>query len=178
MVIELVPPAPPCVIVTLLGEALSVKLGVAAALTVKPTVVVCVKLPDVPVIVTVAVPVVALALAVKVSVLELVEGFGLNAAVTPLGKPVAEKVTLPLKPFVGATEIVLVPPAPPCVIVTLEGAAESVKFGVVDPGHAFTKFATFKVPMPVAKSQPLVVPYAGAYAVFEVESTPNEPEGV
>jgi hypothetical protein len=158
MVIVLVPPAPPCVIVTLVGEAPRVKLGVTAALTVRLTVVVCVKLPEVPVIVTVAAPVVALPLAVKVSVVELVEGFGLKAAVTPLGKPVAEKVTLPLKPFVGATEIVLVPPAPPCVIVTLEGEAESVKFGVLDPGHAFTKFATFTVPMPVAKSHPVAVP--------------------
>jgi len=154
----LVPPVPPCTIVTLVGDADSVKLGMTAALTVKLTVVVCVKLPDVPVIVTVAAPVVALPLAVKVSVEELVEGFGLKAAVTPLGRPVAEKVTLPLNPFVAATEIVLVPPAPPCVIVTLEGAADSVKFGVLDPGHAFTKFATFTVPMPVAKSHPVAVP--------------------
>jgi hypothetical protein len=112
-VIVLVPPAPPCVIVTLVGEAASVKLGFAEAFTVRLTDVVCVRLPEVPVIVTVAAPVVADALAVKVSVVELVEGFGLNAAVTPLGRPDAEKVTLPLKPFVGAIEIVLVPPAPP-----------------------------------------------------------------
>jgi len=156
MVIVLVPFAPACTIVTLVGEAASVKFG--AAPTVKLTDVVCVKLPDTPVIVTLAVPMVAVALAVKVKVVEVVEGFGLNAAVTPVGKPVAEKVTLPVKPFSGATVIVLVPPAPPCVTVTLEGAAEIVKFGVSAPGQAFTKFDTFTVPMPVAKSQPVFVP--------------------
>ena len=60
-------------------------------------------------IVTVTVPVPAVALAVNVSVLLLLAGFGLNPAVTPLGKPVAEKVTLPLKPFDGVMVIVLVP---------------------------------------------------------------------
>jgi hypothetical protein len=85
-----------------------------------------VKLPDVPVIVTVAFPVVAVALAVKVSVLEVVVGLGLKAAVTPLGKPDAERVTLPLKPFCGVMVMVLVP-WPPCAMVTLLGEAESVK---------------------------------------------------
>lgn len=77
-----------------------------------------VKLPDVPVTVTVAEPVLAEPLAVKVSVLEAVAGFGLNDAVTPLGRPDAERVTLPLKPFCGVTVIVLVP-LPPCARVTL-----------------------------------------------------------
>jgi len=44
-----------------------------------------------------------------VSVLVPVVGFELNAAVTPLGKPDAERVTLPLKPFNGVMVIVLVP---------------------------------------------------------------------
>ena len=83
------------------------KLG--AGVTVRLIVVVSVKLPDVPVIVTVAVPVAAVALAVKVSVLVDVAGFGLNAAVTPLGKPDAVRVTFPLKPFDGVMVIVLVP---------------------------------------------------------------------
>src|SRR5271155_2957041 len=124
MVTVLVPLAPAWTIVTLVGEAASEKFG--AAPTVKLTEVVCVKLPDTPVIVTVAVPVVAVPLAAKVKMVELVEGFALKAAVTPVGKPVAEKVTLPVKPFSGVTVIVLVPPAPPCVTVTLEGAAEIV----------------------------------------------------
>ena len=62
-------------------------------------VVVFVKLPDEPVMVTVNVPVVAVPPAVSVSVLELVVLPGLNDAVTPLGRPEADKLTLALKPF-------------------------------------------------------------------------------
>ena len=54
----------------------------------------------------------AAALTVRVSVLVEVAGFGLNAAVTPLGKPEAAKFTLPVKPFSGATVTVLVPRLP------------------------------------------------------------------
>jgi len=88
-------------------------------------VVVCDKLPDVPVIVTVAVPVVAVLLAVSVSVLAVVKLLGLNVAVTPPGRPEADKLTLPLKPFCGVTVIVLAPLAP-CVTVKLPGDAERV----------------------------------------------------
>ncbi len=77
--------------------------------TARLSVVVFVSAPDVPVIVTATVPVAAVALAVKVSVPLLVAGLGLNAAVTPLGRPDAERVTLPLKPFNGVMVIVLVP---------------------------------------------------------------------
>jgi hypothetical protein len=41
-----------------------------------------------------------------------VAGFGLNDAVTPLGKPDADKVTPLLKPFRGVTVIVVVPLLP------------------------------------------------------------------
>jgi hypothetical protein len=75
--------------------------------------------------VTVAVPVVAVVLVVKVSVVVFVPGFGLNAAVTPLGKPEAEKVTFPSKPFAGVMVMVLVPLAP-CKTLSVLGAAESV----------------------------------------------------
>jgi hypothetical protein len=73
---------------------------------------VVVKLPDEPVTVTVAVPVVAALLAVSINVLVFVVVVGLNDAVTPLGKPDADKLTLPLKPFCGVTVMVLVPEAP------------------------------------------------------------------
>jgi len=65
------------------------------------------------VIVTVAVPVIAVLLAVNVKVLVEVAGLGLNTAVTPLGTPVADKLTLLAKPFDGVMVIVLVPALPP-----------------------------------------------------------------
>jgi len=87
-----------------------------------------VKLPDTPVMVTVTVPVVAVPLAVSVNVLLLAVLLlavllGLNDAVTPLGRPDADKLTLPLKPFCGVTVITLVLLVP-CVIVKLLGEAE------------------------------------------------------
>jgi hypothetical protein len=78
-------------------------------------VVIFVKPADVPVMVTVDVPVVAVALAVSVNVLVLVVLvvlLGLKEAVTPLGRPEADKLTLPVKPFCGVTVIVLVPMVP------------------------------------------------------------------
>ena len=85
--------------------------------------VVCDKLPDVPVMVTVTVPVVAVLPAVSVSVLAAVVLLGLNVAVTPPGWPEADKLTLPLKPFCGVTVIVLVPLVL-CMTVKLLGDAE------------------------------------------------------
>jgi hypothetical protein len=68
--------------------------------------------------VTVAAPVAAVADAVKVTVSPL------KLAVTPLGKPLAVKVTVPVNPPVGVTVIVLVP-VPPWV--TLAAVAEREK---------------------------------------------------
>ena len=84
-----------------------------------------VKLPDEPVIVTGTVPRAAVVLAVNVNVLVVVAGFGLNAAVTPLGRPDADKLTPPLKPFCGVTVIVLLPLAP-CAMLRLVGDADRV----------------------------------------------------
>jgi len=95
---------------------------------VRERVVVFVKVPDNPVMVTVTLPVTAVLLAVRLSVLVLVVLLGLNDAVTPLGRPDADKLTLPLKPPCGVTVIVLVPLAP-CAIVKLLGKVESEKFG-------------------------------------------------
>jgi spore maturation protein SpmA len=129
-VMVLAPPAPPAAIVTLLGAADSVKPGVE--LTVRATVVVAVSVPEVPVIVTVVgPPVAAEPLAVSVSVLVPAVGFGLNNAVTPLGRTDVARVTLPVNPPTSVTVMVLAPPAPPGVIVILPDAAESVKLGVV-----------------------------------------------
>ena len=118
-------PLAPCVTVTLVGEAESEKLGVATAFTVRETEVVCVRAPEIPVIVMVDVPVVAVALAAKVTTLVPVVGLVPNAAVTPAGKGDVDKVTLPVNPPEGVTVIVLLP-LPPCPMVTLVGEAESV----------------------------------------------------
>lgn len=56
--------------------------------------------------VTVEVPVAAVALAVRVKELVVVVEAGLKDAVTPLGKPDADRLTLPVKAFWGATVIV------------------------------------------------------------------------
>ena len=73
------------------------------------------KLPDVPVMVIVDVPMAVVLL-------------GLNDAVTPLGSPDADKLTLPLKPPCGVTVMVLVQPAP-CTTVKLLGDIEREKPG-------------------------------------------------
>jgi hypothetical protein len=108
-------PLAPCTIDKVFGEAEREKLGTTGAVTVRLIAVVVVKVPEVPVMVTVAVPVVAVLLAVSVNVLEfagLMVLVGLNEGVTPAGKPEADKLTLPVKPFCGVTEMVLPPLAP------------------------------------------------------------------
>jgi hypothetical protein len=157
MVIVLVPLLP-CVTVTDVGEALTLKLGDAAEFTVSEMVAVAVKVPDVPVIVTVAVPVVAVLLAVRVSVLVEVVGFVPKVAVTPLGRPDAARVTPPENPPRSVTVIVLVP-LPPWVTVTLLGDAESVKLGVEDPASKVISPVVFGLPQPVHRSKPVAAEY-------------------
>jgi len=82
--------------------------------------------PETPVMVTVRVPVVADLLAVKVSVLVPAAGFGLKDAVTPVPRPVADRVTLPPKPLDGWIVIVVVP-CVDLVMVKLVGDAVRVK---------------------------------------------------
>ena len=72
-------------------------------------VVVALRLPEVPVIVTVPVPVVAVLLAFSVSTLVDVAGFVANEAVTPAGNPDAASVTLPANGLTSVTVIVSVP---------------------------------------------------------------------
>jgi hypothetical protein len=117
-------PLAPCMIARLFGDADRVKFGAGAgAFTVRLTVVVWDKVPEVPVMVTVEVPVAAVLLAVSVNVLVVVALAGLKAAVTPLGRPEAVSATLPEKPFFGVTAIVLEPLAP-CATVRLVGEAD------------------------------------------------------
>jgi hypothetical protein len=113
---------------TVTDPGFGVRLKSGAA-TVSPTVVVWLRLPLVPVIVTVADPRVAVLLAVRVRLVLLpVVGVGLNAAVTPVGKPLAVKATLPVKPPVRVMVIVLLP-LPPRAMLTLAGLADSEKSG-------------------------------------------------
>ena len=121
------PPEPPCVTVTLEGAPDKVKLG--AGLTVKLRVVVFVSVPEMPVMVTTTVPVAAVLPAVRLSELVVAVVAGLKVAVTPDGKPDADKLTLPVNPFCGVTVMVLGLPVAPCISVKLAGDAPSVKFG-------------------------------------------------
>src|SRR6266702_1961691 len=153
-VLVLVPLAP-CVMLRLLGDAERVKL--LLEFTVRETVVVFVKLPDEPVTRTVTVPVVAAPVADRVKRLLVVAGFVPKMALTPLGRPDTVKFTLPLNPFRGLI-VMVVEPAAPWTSVKLVGDAERVKLGCCeDEGQLLIKLALI-VPMPVAKSQPVVVP--------------------
>lgn len=99
----------PAVTEPLAGVAPSEKLPV----TLRVNVVVSFKLPDVPATVTATEPMAAELLAVKVSVLLVIAGFGLNAAVTPVGNvDVTASVTSLSNPFAGFTVIVSVLLAP------------------------------------------------------------------
>src|SRR6516164_5939625 len=99
---------------------------VPVGLTVRGIVVLVVVLPDVPVMVTVAAPVVAVLVAFSVSTLLPVAGFVPNVAVTPLGRPDAASVTLPVNPPTSVTVIVSVALLP-CPSDRLVGEADNVK---------------------------------------------------
>jgi hypothetical protein len=124
-------PLAPCTTVRLFGDAERVKFG--AALTVSDSVVVCTRLPEVPVIVTTVVPTVADALAVRVKLLVVVAVPGLNDAVTPPGNPEAARLTFPVNPFSAVTAMVL-DPLEPCTTDKLFGDDERLKSGGEAPG--------------------------------------------
>ena len=145
-------PLPPWDTLSEEGEALMVKSGCDAALTVRVSVVFALRLPEVPVMVTVAVPTVAVLLAVSVRMLVVVVLVGLKVAVTPVGRPEALRVTVPLNPFKGLTVMVLVPPGPPCTMVRLLGESESVKLGDADTARALIRLWPFGLPHPVTRS--------------------------
>ncbi len=123
--IALVPLAP-WTIVKLFGDAESAKLP--CGFTVRESVAVLVKLPEVPVMVTVVVPTVAVPEAERVRRLLDAVGFVLKVAVTPAGRPKEAKFTGPLNPLRGLTGMVVEPDAP-WRRVKLAGDDESVKLG-------------------------------------------------
>ena len=124
------PPLPPCISVKLLGEAEIAKFGTGTGFTVRETVVEFAKLPEVPRTRTETVPVVAVLLAVSVNVLVPLVLLGLKDALTPRGRPEADKLTLPPKPPCGVTVMVEVTLAPRTTLKDL-GEAERAKFGGV-----------------------------------------------
>ena len=81
---------------------------VVPVLTVNVIVVVAVSVPEVPVMVTVETPGVAVALAVNVITLLPVVGLVANPAVTPVGRPDADNMTLPVNPPTSVTVMVSV----------------------------------------------------------------------
>jgi hypothetical protein len=123
MAMLLTPLAPPAKL-TLAGVAESV--NVAGAVMVSAMLAFAVNAPDVPVTVTVEIPAVAPAPALIVTVLACVELAGLNVAVTPVGRPLAEKLTVPLKVPRGVTVMALAP-LPPAVMPMLAGDAAIAK---------------------------------------------------
>jgi len=172
--VMLVLPLLPRVMLRVVGEAERLKSG--APVMVRETFVELARLPLTPLMVTEKFPVAAEPLAVKVRALTVAVLLGLNDAVTPAGRPETDKLTMPIKPFCGVTVIVALLLLPLATL-KLFGEAESVKLpgGGVEIGQLLTKFVALMVPMPVAKSQPSEVPYAGANESLDVESTPTAP---
>jgi hypothetical protein len=111
VMVIVVAPLAPRPMLKVVGEAASAKLGAAA--TVRETVVELFKLPHTPLTVTGKVPRAALCVAVNVSELLPVVLAGLNFALTPLGSPEADRLTLPVKASCGLMVIVVAPPVAP-----------------------------------------------------------------
>ena len=120
-------------------------------------VVLAVRLPEVPVIVTVAAPTVAVALAVKVSTLVDVVGLVAKTAVTPVGRPDAARVTEPVNGLTSVTVIVSVP-VPPCATDSVAADRESVKLPPVATVSAMVVDAVVvpEVPVTVTVAVPTV----------------------
>jgi len=146
-------PLLPCTTETEVGEAEMVKAGVAGLVTVSETVVVSVVLPEVPVTVMGYVPVtvdeatVIVMVEVPVPVIEV----GMNPMVTPVGWPLAVKVTGESKPPVTVLVMVEVPELP-CTTETEVGEAERLKPGATDPASALISPVPLGLPQPVTRS--------------------------
>jgi len=84
--------------------------------------------PDVPLMEMLTVPMLADLATFKVSVLLVVAGFGLNEAMTPFGKPEADRLTLLLNPFRRVTVMVLFPLLPRAMFKEV-GESERLKSG-------------------------------------------------
>jgi len=111
--------------------------------------------------VTIEVPVMAVLLTVNVSV-ELplpgaAIGLGLKLAVTPVGRPAAERDTAELKPLLTDVEIVVLPELP-CVTDSAGGEAVTVKSGAVTGLTDRATVVVWVVPPPLAVTVTFEVP--------------------
>ena len=165
---ELKPPETAVVIVTLpdlprvtvsaVGDALMLKSGLAADVTVRETVVVRVRPPPMPVTVIVYVPV-AVPEATAMVIVDVPDPgaaieVGTKLTVTPLGWPEAERAIAASNPPDMEAVIVDVPLFP-CTTETEPGEEERLRFGDDDfPERALSR-ALLGLPQPVTKSYPV-----------------------
>jgi hypothetical protein len=139
----------------------------AVALTTRVTVEVCVSDPLVPVIVSVELPggVLPVVVIVRVDAPEPVTDAGLNEAVAPVGKPLALRFTVDVKPFRAPTVTVYVV-VPPAVTVWEAGLAPMEKSG--DPPVDGTTWTPFRG----ARGFPVVAPGVAVIVNPELILTP------
>lgn len=127
LIVEVFPVVAPAF--TLIAASLLLAPKDASAVIVSATVVDEVRLPEVPVIVTVTgPPTTTVPVAVRVNTCVPADVPAAKLAVTPLGNPDAASATVPVKPPMLDTEIVLVP-LPFCATDTLSGEADNMKLG-------------------------------------------------
>jgi hypothetical protein len=149
-------PLPPWITCKAAGASAMAKSGGGVTVTVIVTA--DVRLPEVPLTVNVDTLFAAALVAVSVSVLVAVVLAGLNAAVTPVGKPVAVKATAALKPACGPTVMVAIP-VPPAATFTLRTEEESLKLGAAATVRAMVACAERgpDVPVTVKVDKPTTV---------------------
>ncbi len=149
-------PELPCATETEAGAAPMEKLG--GTVTVRETVVVSLVLPEVPVDVPVTVMLYVPVTVDEATVIVMVEvpapviEVGLKLTVTPVGWPIADKVTAESKPPVTVLLMVELPELP-CATETEAGEPERLKPGLDGvPASALISPGPFGLPQPVAKS--------------------------
>ena len=134
-VTEIGPPVAPAVRLNDAGEAARVKSPAGAALAmVRVTLVEWLRVPEIPVKVSVALPAVALEAAVMVTFWAVpgVSVKAAGAAVTPTGSPVRATATVPEKPLTALAVTLIGIPAAPAVRLRDAGDAVSVKSGLAE----------------------------------------------
>jgi len=133
--------------------------------TVRVTVVEALRLPDVPVTLTVAGPAVARPATANVRNEVPAEGPGLKVPVTPVGRPETASVTAPENPYCG-TVVTRAYPDAPCGTLSFAGEALSVNVGGGVTVSASVVFAEMLPDVPVTVM--VVVPAVTGFAAISV----------